>query len=223
MGKSQLNLQETRAMFIHLCGQMIARKDLLTQADKVIGDGDHGVGMARGFEAVQRTLEGEEFTGLDALLKAMGRALMMSAGGASGAVFGTFFRGGARQLAQPPRFDSKALSCLLQDGLEAVKQRGQAKPGDKTMVDALEPAARKAEELASVSLDETLIAVSEAARLGMEQTKDMVATVGKAKTLGERSLGYPDPGALSVYLILMAMSEYATGLGRGDHPGRIDD
>ena len=91
------------------------------------------------------------------------------------------------------------------------------------MVDALEPAARKAEELASVSLDETLIAVSEAARLGMEQTKDMVATVGKAKTLGERSLGYPDPGALSVYLILMAMSEYATGLGRGDHPGRIDD
>ena len=212
MGKSQLSLQEAKEMFIHLCKGMIASKDLLTQADKVIGDGDHGVGMARGFEAVQRKLMGEEFSGLDELIKAIGVALMTSAGGASGAVFGTLFTGGARQLSGRQIFDSGALFFMLQDGLDAVKQRGKAKVGDKTMVDALEPAALKAKELTSIPLDETLTAVTEAARQGMEQTREMVATVGKAKTLGERSLGHPDPGAVSVYLILKFLGEHATGL-----------
>ena len=154
MGRSQLNLDETQDMFIHVSDRMVESKDLLTQADKAIGDGDHGVGMARGFEAVRLKLEGATFTTLDEVLKAVGMALMTSVGGAAGAVFGTLFRGGAKRLGGREVFDSEALSFMLVDGLEAVKDRGKARPGDKTMVDALEPAASKAKELASAPLDE---------------------------------------------------------------------
>jgi dihydroxyacetone kinase-like protein len=210
MGRSQLGLQEAREMFIHVSRGMVESRDLLTQADRAIGDGDHGVGMARGFEAVQEKLESQDVAALDQLLEAIGTTLMMSVGGAAGAVFGTLFRGGARRLAGVQVFDAKALGVMLLDGLQAVKQRGGAKPGDKTMVDALEPGAARAEELVSARLEECLIAVTEAARQGMDSTKGMVAAVGKAKTLGKRSLGHPDPGAVSVYLILKFMMEYVT-------------
>ena len=200
-------------MFIYVSQGMVESKDRLTQADKAIGDGDHGVGMARGFLAVRHKLEGGAFATLDELLKAVGMALLTSAGGAAGAVFGTFFRGGAKRLGGRSVFDSESLSFMLLDGLAAVKERGGATPGDKTMVDALEPAAVKSQELASVPLDESLTAVSEAARGGMEATEDMVANVGKAKPLGERSLGHPDPGAVSTYLILKYMAEYVSGGG----------
>lgn len=195
-------------MFVHLSDRMVESKDLLTQADKAIGDGDHGVGMARGFESVRLKLEDASFATLDETLKAVGMALMTSVGGAAGAVFGTFFRGGARRLGGREVFDSESLSLMLLDGLQAVKDRGKAKPGDKTMVDALEPAALRSQDLAAAPLDESLIAVTEAAKEGMEATNDMVASVGKAKTLGERSLGHPDPGAVSTYLILKYMTEY---------------
>lgn len=99
---------------------------------------------------------------------------------------------------------------MLVDGLQAVKERGKAKPGDKTMVDSLAPAAMKSREMVSAPLAEALKAVAEAARQGMEKTKELVATTGKAKTLGERSLGHPDPGAVSTYLILKFMAEYVS-------------
>lgn len=208
MTKSQLSLVETQQMFIHLADRMVDSKDILTQADKAIGDGDHGVGMARGFEVVHQKLEMQTLGSLAELLKAVGMALMTSVGGAAGAVFGTFFRGGASRLGGREIFDSEVLSFVLLDGLDAVKARGKARPGDKTMVDALEPAALTSQELASAPLDESLAAVTEAARVGMEATKEMVAAVGKATPLGKRSLGHPDPGAVSTYLILKYMTEY---------------
>ena len=211
MRESQLSLPETREMFLYVSDRMVDSKDLLTQADKAIGDGDHGVGMARGFEAVRQTLQSQAFGSLEELIKAVGMALMTSVGGAAGAVFGTLFRGGTRRLGGRETFDSEALSLLLLDGLDAVKARGKARPGDKTMVDVLEPAALASQELASIPLNESLTAVTEAAREGMEATRDMVANVGKAKTLGERARGHPDPGAVSTYLILRSMMEYVAG------------
>ncbi|GAB4532565.1 MAG: dihydroxyacetone kinase subunit DhaL [Anaerolineae bacterium] len=211
MGKSELSLQETQAMLINLADRIIASKELLTQADRAIGDGDHGVGMARGFEAVRSKLANMTITSLDEAFKVVGTALMTSVGGAAGAVFGTFFRAGARQLGGRQVFDSEALALMLSDGLDAVKARGKAEPGDKTMLDALAPAARQAQALASAPLDQCLIAVANAAREGMEATQDMVARAGKARSLGERSLGHPDPGAVSTYLILKFMMEYVAG------------
>jgi dihydroxyacetone kinase-like protein len=210
MGESQLSLEETKAMFLHVSEGMMESKDLLTQADKTIGDGDHGIGMARGFQAVRDRLDTQAFGALEDLINAIGLTLMTSVGGASGAIFGTFFRGGAKNLKGRHGFDSGSLAFMLLDGLRAVQGRGGARPGDKTMVDALEPAAAKSRELASAPLEQSLAAATEAAKQGMEKTKDMVAKVGKAKTLGERSLGHADPGAISMYLILENMTQYVT-------------
>ncbi len=208
MKMQSLTLDETRAMFLHVAREMISKQDLLTQADKAIGDGDHGIGMTRGFEAVRQKLEQKDFDSVGALLQNIGTTLMMSIGGAAGAIFGTWFRGAATSLLDQMVFDSDALARMLTDGLSAVKNRGHAEPGDKTMVDALEPAALKAKEMTPHPLAASLSAVTDAAQYGMEQTKHMIATMGKAKTLGKRAIGHPDPGAVSTYLILKFMAAY---------------
>ena len=208
MEVESLNVAETRDMFLFVAREMLNKKDPLTQADKAIGDGDHGIGMARGFEAVQQKLDQKEFESIGALLQTIGTTLMMSIGGAAGAIFGTFFRGGAASLMNQKRLDSDALAGMLSDGLEAVKKRGQAQPGDKTMVDALEPAARSSATTSGKSLDTALAAAVQSAEDGVELTKNMVAAVGKAKTLGDRAVGHPDPGALSTYFILSLMADF---------------
>lgn len=210
MGHSQLDLTQLKEMLLHVCQDIQDATEVLTQADKAIGDGDHGVGMARGFQAVHQKIETQAFASVGDAFKTVGTALLTSVGGASGAVFGTWFRSGAARLADRQVFDGAALAVLLTDGLQGVKERGKAQPGDKTMIDALEPAAQAAQQLSDANLDQALAAAVEAARQGMERTKDMVARLGKAQTLGERSLGHPDPGALSTYLILKSMLEYVT-------------
>ena len=210
MARDELSLPETVEMFLHVCRRMEENKEMLTRADQAIGDGDHGIGMARGFQAAGEKLRATPFANLDELLKAIGLALLNSIGGASGAVFGTFFLSGGKGLTGRQTFDSAALARLLADGLQAVQQRGKAPLGSKTMVDALAPAAAKAANMATAPLGEALAAVAEAAREGMEASKGLVATVGKAKSLGERSLGFADPGAVSTYLILKSMAEYVT-------------
>ncbi len=211
MGRPQLSFNEVQEMFVAVSRGMIASTDWLTQADKAIGDGDHGIGMDRGFDSVLQKVKGQEFTSIGHLFKTVGTAILTSAGGAAGAVFGTLFRGAAENAGDQNILTSALFSRMLFDGLRAVKDRGKAKPGDKTMIDALEPAAIESEHWASAPLAEALPAIAEAARLGMEKTKEMVAAVGKAKTLGERSLGHPDPGAVSLYLILKFMADYVVG------------
>ena len=208
MKKQSLTLDETRAMFMHVAQEMVSKQDLLTQADKAIGDGDHGIGMTRGFEAVLQKLNQKNFDSVGAMLQDIGTTLLMSIGGAAGAIFGTWFRGAAASLMDKMIFDSDALANMLTDGLSAVKARGKAKLGDKTMVDALAPAACNATAMKGQSLEEALAATTKAAQEGMETTKNMVATIGKAKSLGQRAIGHPDPGALSTYLILSLMTEY---------------
>lgn len=193
---------------MHVAHEMVSKQDLLTQADKAIGDGDHGIGMTRGFEAVLQKLNQKNFDSVGAMLQNIGTTLLMSIGGAAGAIFGTWFRGAATSLMDKMIFDSDALANVLNDGLSAVKDRGKAKLGDKTMVDALEPAACNATAMKGCPLGEALAAATKAAQEGMENTKNMVATMGKAKSLGDRAIGYPDPGALSTYLILSLMTEY---------------
>jgi phosphoenolpyruvate---glycerone phosphotransferase subunit DhaL len=210
MGRAQLDLEATRAMFLHVAHGLEASKDHLSDLDRAIGDGDHGIGMARGFEAVRRDLGAKSYDSVGKLLHGVGTALMMSMGGASGAIFGSLFRGASAKLQEERSFTSGTLACLLVDGLQAVKARGGAQAGAKTMIDALEPASVKAQALAEAGapLDRALAAACEEARLGMERTKDMVATTGRAKTLGDRSLGHLDPGAASTYLILKFMEDF---------------
>jgi dihydroxyacetone kinase-like protein len=208
MTKDQLTIIQTLEMFLFVAKRMVDSKDILTEADKKIGDGDHGVNMARGFQAVIKKLAEKSFTKIGDLLNDIGMCLLNSVGGAAGAIFGTFFRGGAKNLMQETVFNSRTLSIMLSDALEAIKQRGKAKLGDKTMVDALEPAVMISKETISLSLSDALSLIIKEAEKGVEKTKEMVATIGKAKTLGERSLGFSDPGAISTSMILRYMLEY---------------
>lgn len=209
----QLTVEQTRAMMLAVAANIEANTERLTQADQAIGDGDHGIGMARGFAAVADAIDGEAFHTVDEILKKTGMRLVTSIGGAAGVIFGTLFTGGVKNMGDRTSFDAAALALLLGDGLDAIQTRGKANPGDKTMIDALAPAAEKARALADGSLDAALAGAVSAAEQGKEATRDMVAKFGKAKALGERSLGHPDPGAITLCLILEAMASYTAGLG----------
>lgn len=177
---------------------VVAARDTLTRADQAIGDGDHGIGMARGFRAFADALGKLEGEDASASLQAGGRALMMTSGGASGAIFGTFFSAAGKALPPGDPPEAAALAQAFAAGLQAVKDRGRAKAGDKTMIDAAEPAVAALLAAAPAGdLAAGLAAMAQAARAGMEATRDMVATTGKARALGDRSLGHPDPGAMT--------------------------
>jgi phosphoenolpyruvate---glycerone phosphotransferase subunit DhaL len=208
---SSLTAQEVRAMLVHVARRMEESESVLTDADRATGDGDHGIGIARGFEAVRRELADAPADTVGELLDATGRTLLASVGGASGILFGMFFRGGAAALGSRETFDADALRLFLTEGTAEVRKRGKAAPGDKTMVDALVPAAEAAAVGNEDSFAAMLSAASEAARRGVEETKGMVARTGKARSLGERSVGHADPGALSASLILGAMAEFVSG------------
>jgi dihydroxyacetone kinase-like protein len=210
--KANLTLSETEAMLRKVAQGMIASQDLLTEADRAVGDGDHGVGMGRGFEAVLAVLDNQEFADLKDLFFKTGTALITSVGGASGIIFGTWFSMGGMGLAGWQVFDDQALFLFLQDGLKAIRGRGKAKAGDKTMVDALLPAVAALEGHAVDGLGEALRLAAQAAKAGAEGTKEMTARIGKARSLGPRALGYIDPGALSASLILEFMQWYVESL-----------
>lgn len=204
-----MDLTTTRNLMRATAEKMVASEPELTRLDQVIGDGDHGLGMERGFAAVITLLDGDSCNPNDvgALLLQIGTRLMSSMGGASGAIFGTMFRAGGKAVAGEPALTTPVLARFLTEGLNAVFQRGGAKKGDKTMVDALTAAVEKANALGDIPLSEALPQIAEAARQGAESTKDQVAVFGRSKTLGERSLGHVDPGAVSMSLILTYMAE----------------
>ena len=201
----------TREMLAAVARHIVSNVDTLTAMDQAIGDGDHGVGMRRGFAAVLEEMQKPTSQGVGAAFKSAGMAVLSKTGGAAGAVFGTLFHSGGTALADHGSFDAGALATFLQSGLEAVEKRGGSRPGQKTMLDALAPAAEAAAKTVSDGLPAAIQAAAEAARQGAEATKSMIATTGKARTLGERSLGHPDPGAISVTLILDAMRDYVVG------------
>lgn len=203
-----LDVGGARAMLSAVAHHVIANVDRLTDADLAIGDGDHGIGMRRGFEGALDGLATADPVSIEGAFKAVGNAIVSQTGGAAGAVFGTWFRSGAKALSGADGVDGVRFAAFLGAGLEAVLKRGGVVPGQKTMVDALAPAAAAAQECAAAGLQQTLAAAAVAASQGLQATRDMVATTGKARSLGERSLGHVDPGAITVVLILTAMRDY---------------
>lgn len=212
MPHQSLNVAETVAMLQAAADCVIQSEPLLSEADRNIGDGDHGLGMKRGMLAAKSKLDAGEFASVEEPLMAVGMAMMSSMGGASGAIFGTLFRSGGKSLDGRESLDSQGLSDFLCAALEGVQARGKAAPGDKTVVDALAAAADKSTETVNQPLSEAFPPVAAAAEAGTEGTKQMVAKFGRAKALGEKSLGHPDAGALSTSVILRAMSDYVAAL-----------
>mgnify|MGYP000275634227 FL=1 len=186
-----------------------AEKDLLTELDSAIGDGDHGINMARGAKAVMEKLPSliEKDTG--ALLKGIGMAIVSSVGGASGPLYGTAFMKAGDALKGKEEPSAEDFLAAFSAAIAGIKMRGKSTIGEKTMLDALCPAERAMREAieAKKTLKEALEAAAVAAEKGAERTKDLVATKGRASYLGERSLGHRDPGAVSSSFMLRAMAD----------------
>jgi dihydroxyacetone kinase-like protein len=185
-----------------------SHSDQLTQLDSAIGDGDHGLNMTRGFDAVDKALAGQDKSVPPGrLLVLAGKTLVSSVGGASGPLWGTALRRGGRSLGDREEFDDEQLVACLDACLDGVVELGAAARGDKTMVDALEPAIealRRAVE-AERPLPLAVSAAAEAAEEGMRATIPMQARKGRASYLGERSIGHQDPGATSAALVMRAL------------------
>jgi len=207
MAKAGLGASDTVAMLQAVARAVIDRVDVLTDADLAIGDGDHGIGMRRGFEAALVALDASPAT-IDAAFRSAGMAIMAQTGGAAGAVFGTVFTSGAKAFAGAEKVDADGMRRFLAAAQEGVAKRGGVTEGQKTMLDALAHAARACGD--TTSLAACLAAAAQGAEAGVEATKAMIATTGKARSLGERSLGHPDPGAISVAIILSAMRDFVS-------------
>jgi dihydroxyacetone kinase-like protein len=190
--------------------QIKAQSDYLTQLDAAIGDGDHGINMRRGFDAVGKALSGQsDGTPPGRLLIVAGKTLVATVGGASGPLWGSALRRAGRALGDAGSFDGRQFALAVDAAIEGVVELGAAAPGDKTMIDALLPAARALHEAldADEPFEQAARAAAAAARAGAEATVPMRARKGRASYLGERSIGHQDPGATSAAIILGAFSQ----------------
>ncbi|MCI6086756.1 dihydroxyacetone kinase subunit DhaL [Selenomonas sp.] len=181
-----------------------AEKAFLTELDNEIGDGDHGINLARGFAAVEKKLPELADKDIGAILKGVGMALVSSVGGASGPLYGTAYMKAGAAMKGKTELTPDDLAAAFDAAIGGVQMRGKAHEGEKTMLDAQIPASKAYKDALAAGKDvkAALGEAVEAARKGVEYTKTILATKGRASYLGERSIGHQDPGATSSLMIL---------------------
>lgn len=208
---SSLDTKQMAAIIEGMAKKIEAEKDYLTQLDNEIGDGDHGINLARGFEAVEKKLPSLAGGDIGALLKGVGMQLVSTVGGASGPLYGTAFMKAGMACKGLTELDGPAFVKAMEAAVDGIKMRGKATEGEKTMLDALCPALKvmQDEVAAGKSLKEALQDAAASAEKGVEYTKTIIATKGRASYLGERSLGHQDPGATSSLYLLQVLAEMA--------------
>lgn len=210
---SEMVTKEQIARWMQLyAARVAAAKDLLTELDAAIGDADHGINMDRGFGEVLLRLPELAQQDMSALLKGIGMTLLSKVGGASGPLYGTLFLRMAQGASGHDVLTVDEFVAGLEAGIAGIQQRGSARPGEKTMVDALLPAmdSLRSGLAAGASLAGALTAAAEAAEAGMEATVAMQAAKGRASYLGPRSIGHQDPGATSAWMLVQAAAETLT-------------
>ena len=212
-GSSTLLDAGTARAWLLSCAEAVeAASDRLTELDSAIGDGDHGANLRRGFRAVAEALDGPVPDTPGELLVKAGMTLISSVGGASGPLYGSAFRAVGKALNTPepnPGADAAQLAAALTAGLDAVRRLGAAQNGDKTIVDAWDPAAAAftAAAEAGQGRAEAARAAAEAAEAGARATIPLQARKGRASYLGERSIGHQDPGATSTALLFRTLAD----------------
>jgi dihydroxyacetone kinase-like protein len=183
-------------------------REYLSEIDGAIGDGDHGINMNKGFSMAGDKLAPGD-ADLTGALKVLGRTLLGDIGGSMGPLYGTFFLKMSRTLGAEEKVDAQLFGRMLDAALEGIRELGDAKVGDKTLIDTLEPAQAAYSQAVAEGRDfgEALAAMKSAAERGWLSTKDLVAKIGRASRLGERSRGVLDAGATSCWLILASMAD----------------
>lgn len=192
-----------------VCNIIIENKENLTELDRVIGDGDHGVNLSRGMEKVKEELPKLEGLKPFEVLNKCAMLLMSNVGGASGALYATALMKGAAALKGKEEITFEDILKAWNDMILGIESRGKSTKGEKTMLDTLIPAyeAFKNEIEAGKDIKSAFLTAEQAGKLGMESTRDMLATKGRATYLGERSVGHIDAGATSSYLIIKTIAE----------------
>ena len=187
------------------------QKLFLTELDNVIGDGDHGINLARGFDAVKDVMPTFEGKDIGAVMKTIGMKLVSTVGGASGPLYGTAFMKAGAYLNGKQEMNMDDFIGMMEVAIDGIQKRGKAVQGEKTMLDAMIPAyeAMKASYEADADVKKALDAGVAAAEEGIEYTKTIIDTKGRASYLGERSIGHQDPGATSFTLMLKAVQALA--------------
>jgi dihydroxyacetone kinase-like protein len=191
-----------------VCDTIEDRKDYLSELDGAIGDGDHGVNMAKCFRLVKKKLNETPAEEFETILKNVGMVVLNSVGGAMGALYGTLFMKLSQETTGKLELGLDDLVRMFQAAESGIMDIGKAKVGDKTLIDTLSPSVRSLEKdaLAGKPLGEALANFEQAAKTGMESTTDLVAKMGRASRLGERTRGHQDAGATSCYLILHSIA-----------------
>lgn len=202
-------MSDVMTMCIDAVNKIVAENaEEITELDQAIGDGDHVSNLQRGLQALN--LQKAELAQLDpqAALQKIGMTLMSKIGGASGSLYGTLFVAMAKSLPEKV-LGRQAFALAFSKGVEAVKMRGKAERGEKTMLDTLIPVAELLSDNNSqiMTLGDLLKQVKKVAEVGAEGTRGMVATKGRASFLGERSIGHVDAGARSSQLMICAIAD----------------
>lgn len=194
---------EKIVLIIKKIAERIEKEKLfLTELDNAIGDGDHGINLSRGFNAVVAKLDTLTDADPALILKTTGMALVSTVGGASGPLYGTFFMYMGKTLEGKQDITLDDFLVSFKTGIDGVCMRGKAVKGEKTMLDSMIPAYEAMNSLTNINTKEAFEAGFKAASDGVEYTKTIKATKGRASYLGERSIGHQDPGATSFTMML---------------------
>ncbi len=191
-----------------MCDIIEDEKEYLSELDGAIGDGDHGVNMAKCFREVKKKLAESSAEDVGTLFKDVGMVVLNSVGGAMGALYGTFFLKLSQECAGKNEVNLSDLVTMFQTGEQGILDIGKASIGDKTLIDTLSPAVRaiEAAEKEGKKLAGALADFEQAAKMGMKSTREMLAKMGRASRLGERTIGHQDAGATSCYFILRSLA-----------------
>ena len=190
---------------------ILSDKDYLSQLDAKIGDGDHGLNMARGAMAAEESLEElDDSANVKEVLQAVGEAVVMNVGGTAGPLYGAGILEAAKVVDEDSKLNAETLEKVFGAVVAAIQRRGHADKGDKTMLDVLIPIHEtfKAENTVGKTFEQILTEAREAARDGVEFTKTIPAKKGRASYFGDKSIGCEDPGAMSSFIIFRTLCSY---------------
>ena len=207
---TSLNGNDFRAIFSVTRDNVVSSREMLTELDSALGDGDLGVTMCRGFEEVQKALEDFEDNDVGKILVKVGMVMAQTSPSTMGTLIATGFMKAGKAVTGKTEITLADFHAMMEAFIEGIMARGNAKPGDKTIIDALYPAV---EELLKVvneekSLKNGLSAAYAATVMSAENTKGMIAKHGRPSYYGEKSIGKKDPGAAVGVLIMKAFAEY---------------
>ncbi|WP_339227359.1 dihydroxyacetone kinase subunit DhaL [Oceanobacillus sp. FSL K6-2867] len=199
----ELQVKDTIQWLEKINEKIQQNKDYLTDLDQAIGDSDHGINMSRGFQEVVKQVNSKDYNTVSDVLKDTAMTLMSKVGGASGPLFGTAFLRFSMGIKGMDAVNQEAFAKGLEDAVAGIMQRGKATIGEKTMVDVWSPVADYFKETAKVQAEDVVYTAKNA----MEQTKEIMATKGRASYFKEKSIGHIDPGAASSFYVFEALSE----------------